>query len=120
MASTADVDCGAPAPDGPLSRLPTGAKVFLILSAALLPLAIIAIIATLQTGHLADVQARARLRVAAEESARAIAIELVCHMTALRSAGTRAICSVARASRGYSPPRPRPARVSSSRIAQVA
>lgn len=86
MASTADIDRGAPAPDGPLSRLPTGAKVFLILSAALLPLAIIAIIATLQTGHLADVQARARLRVAAEESARAIAIELVGDMTALRSA----------------------------------
>ena len=72
----------------PLSRLPTGAKLFLILSAALLPLALIAIIATLQTNRVADAEARARLRVAANESARSIAIELVGDATALRSAVT--------------------------------
>ena len=72
---------------GALSRLTTGAKLFLILSAALLPLALIAIIATLQTTRLADAESRARLRVAtADESARAIAIELIGDMTALRVA----------------------------------
>jgi len=69
-----------------LSRMPTGAKLFLILSAALLPLALIAVFATLQTNRLADSEARARLRVAANESARTIAIELVGDMTALRVA----------------------------------
>ena len=69
-----------------MGRLPTGAKLFLILSAALLPLALIAVFATLQTTRLADAEARARLRVTAAESARAIAIELVGDMTALRVA----------------------------------
>ncbi|TXC70033.1 sensor histidine kinase [Sphingomonas ginsenosidivorax] len=69
-----------------IRRLPTGAKLFLILSAALLPLALIAIFATLQTTRLADAEARARLRVTANESARAIAIELIGDMTALRVA----------------------------------
>ena len=69
-----------------MGRLPTGAKLFLIISAALLPLALIAVFATLQTTRLADAEARARLRVTADESARAIAIELVGDMTALRVA----------------------------------
>lgn len=69
-----------------MRRLTTGAKLFLILSAALLPLALIAVFATLQTTRLADAEARARLRVTANESARAIAIELVGDMTALRVA----------------------------------
>ncbi len=69
-----------------MGRLPTGAKLFLIISAALLPLALIAVFATLQTTRLADAEARARLRVTANESARAIAIELVGDMTALRVA----------------------------------
>lgn len=67
-----------------MSRLPTGAKLFLILSAALLPLAIIALFATLQTNRNADDEARARLSVAVRESARALGIELVGDMTALR------------------------------------
>ncbi len=69
-----------------LERWPTGAKVFLILSAALLPLAIIAIFATLRTTQIANTEVRARLRVAASESSRKLAIELVGDMTALRSA----------------------------------
>ncbi len=69
-----------------LSRLPTGAKLLLVLSAALLPLALIAIFATLQTTRLTDSEARSRLRIAATESARSIAIELVGDMTALRVA----------------------------------
>lgn len=84
MVTTADLYRGGLPQSGPFARLPTGAKLFVILSTALLPLAIIAIIATLQTSRLADAQTRARLRVAADESARAIAIELIGDMTALR------------------------------------
>lgn len=69
---------------GLLDRIPTGAKIFLILSAALLPLAIIAFIATLRTAELADDVTRAQLRVTTTESARKLAIELVGDMTALR------------------------------------
>lgn len=69
-----------------LARLPTGTKLLVILSMALLPLALIAIVATLQTTRLTDAEARARLRIAAAESARSIAIELVGDMTALRVA----------------------------------
>nr|AET62594.1 PhyP [Sphingomonas sp. Fr1] len=78
----------AMAPMFMLSRLPTGAKLFITLSVALLLLALIAIGATLQTGRTADAEARARLRIAANESARSIAIELVGDMTALRVAVT--------------------------------
>ncbi|HEU4961719.1 MAG TPA: histidine kinase dimerization/phosphoacceptor domain -containing protein [Sphingomonas sp.] len=66
------------------ARMPTGAKLFLILSAALLPLAVIALVATLQTNHDVDHEARARLGVAVRESARALSIELIGDMTALR------------------------------------
>jgi two-component sensor histidine kinase len=97
MASQSIPDTAQPTPAAPdtqseprlisaMGRLPTGAKLFLILSAALLPLALIAVFATFQTTRLADTEARARLRVTANESARAIAIELVGDMTALRVA----------------------------------
>lgn len=68
-----------------VGRLPTGAKLFLILSVALLPLALIGLFATLQTARITDQEARAQLRVAASESARSIAIELIGDMTALRT-----------------------------------
>ncbi len=86
MSTALHGDRGVASPLSALSRLPTGAKLFLILSAALLPLALIAIVATLQTSRVADTEARARLRVAATESARSIAIELIGDMNALRSA----------------------------------
>jgi two-component sensor histidine kinase len=75
-------------PGGPLdfARLPTGAKLLAILSAALLPLALIAVVATLQTSRVTDDEARARARIAANESGRAIAVELVGDINALRSA----------------------------------
>lgn len=69
-----------------LSRWPTGAKLFLILSVALLPLALIAIFATLRITQIADTELRSHLRVASSETSRAIAIELVGDMTALRVA----------------------------------
>ena len=70
-------------PFGAVARLTTGAKLFLILSAALLPLALIAMVATLKTTRVADAETRARLRLSANESARALAIELIGDMTAL-------------------------------------
>ncbi|WP_443217619.1 sensor histidine kinase [Sphingomonas sp. MMO-176] len=73
-------------PISALSRLPTGAKLFITLSIALLLLALIAIAATLQTGRVADAEVRARLRIAATESARNIAIELIGDTTALQVA----------------------------------
>lgn len=69
---------------GLVDRIPTGAKIFLILSAALLPLAIIAFFATLRTAEIADEATQAQLRVTTTESARKLAIELVGDMTALR------------------------------------
>lgn len=69
-----------------IGGLPTGAKLFLILSFALLPLALIGLFATLQTARISDQEARAQLRVAASESARSIANELIGDMTALRTA----------------------------------
>ena len=71
---------------GWMARRPTGTKLFIWLSIALLPLALMAMGATLQTTRVADAEARARLRVAADESAHAIAIELIGDMTALRVA----------------------------------
>lgn len=80
----------APRPTAPtepwFARLPTGAKLFLILSICLLPLALIAMAATLQTTRVVDAEARARLRVASVESARAIAIELSGDMRVLQTA----------------------------------
>jgi two-component sensor histidine kinase len=69
-----------------MMRWPTGAKLLVILSIALLPLAVIAVFATLRITQIADTEARAGLRVAAAESSRAIAIELIGDMTALRVA----------------------------------
>jgi two-component sensor histidine kinase len=86
MATTADDSrVGATAPTF-MMRWPTGAKLLFILSVALLPLAIIAVFATLRITQIADNEARAGLRVASAESGRAIAIELIGDMTALRAA----------------------------------
>ena len=71
-------------PRATLDRIPTGAKVFLILSICLLPLAIIAFFATLRTAQIVDEATRAQMRVTATESARKLAIELIGDMTALR------------------------------------
>jgi len=86
MAGIAHATRVEPLAPATIERWPTGAKIFLILSVALLPLAIIAIFATLRTTEIANAEVRARLRVAATESTRALAIELVGDMTALRSA----------------------------------
>ena len=66
--------------------MPTGAKLFLILSTALLPLALIALFAARQTTQSIDIDVASRARVAANESASALNIELAGDMTALRVA----------------------------------
>ncbi|WP_085811124.1 sensor histidine kinase [Sphingomonas sp. TZW2008] len=69
-----------------MMRWPTGAKLLVIISIALLPLAVIALFATLRITQIADNEARSALRVASAESSRALAIELIGDMTALRVA----------------------------------
>ncbi|MBO9714313.1 MAG: histidine kinase [Sphingomonas sp.] len=66
--------------------MPTGAKVFAILVVALLPLALIALITTLQTTREADLDARARLHAAAEESSGVLANTLANQIPELRDA----------------------------------
>ncbi|QIG81855.1 histidine kinase [Sphingosinithalassobacter tenebrarum] len=66
--------------------MPTGAKVFLILSCALLPLALIALFTTLRTTRLADVEAEARLNAASRESTAVLESFLSNHVRVLRQA----------------------------------
>ncbi len=73
-------------PAGMFARLPTGAKLLLFLSAAMLPFALIIAFAAYQTILTSDVENHTRLRVAAAESGRTLTIELVGDMNALRSA----------------------------------
>ncbi|MES2338098.1 MAG: sensor histidine kinase [Pseudomonadota bacterium] len=68
------------------ARIPTGAKLFLILSVALLPFALIVAFAAYQTTRTSDLENMTRLRLAAAESARTLTIELIGDMNALRSA----------------------------------
>ncbi|MDT8757338.1 histidine kinase [Sphingomonas psychrotolerans] len=63
-----DLESRARGPAAALARMPTGAKVFLILVGALLPLALIALFTTIQTTRTADTEARARLNAIADES----------------------------------------------------
>jgi two-component sensor histidine kinase len=87
MASIPPTDVEAPERLRPAPpRLATGAKLVLVLGSTLLILAAIAVFATLQTTRLADSEASGRLRIAANEDARAIAAELMGDMTALRVA----------------------------------
>lgn len=64
--------------------MPTGAKLFLILVFVLALPATISVLATLQINRTADEQSRAQLGLALHESARALSIELIGDMTALR------------------------------------
>ncbi|MFD1786977.1 sensor histidine kinase [Sphingomonas floccifaciens] len=86
MTDTPTTEQPAATPAGSFARLPTGAKLFLILSAALLPFALIITFAAYQTTRVSDSENQARLRVAATEAARTMTIELIGDMNALRSA----------------------------------
>lgn len=74
---------------GPFSdrfaRLSTGIKMLLLLSLALLPLGLIALIASMQTTRTADLQRRATLRVALSESVRRFGAETAVDVTTLKS-----------------------------------
>lgn len=79
-------DTRKPGPAMALRRVPTGAKVFLILGGALLPLALIALFTTMQTTRIADDEARSRLRVASSESSSVLERMLSSNTSELRSA----------------------------------
>jgi two-component sensor histidine kinase len=66
--------------------MPTGAKVFLILVGALLPLALIALFTMLQTNRDAARDARARLHAATTESSQQLGKALAVHLPQLRAA----------------------------------
>jgi len=81
-----DLEPRAKGPAALLGRMPTGAKVFLILVGALLPLALIALFTTIQTTRHADNEARQRLSVAADESSGIVANILANHVNQLSEA----------------------------------
>ncbi|MEP6785588.1 MAG: sensor histidine kinase [Sphingomonadales bacterium] len=68
------------------ARLHTTAKIIVILSLALMPLGIIALLASLQTTRTADEQRRAELRIATTEASRKLATELSTDIFTLRQA----------------------------------
>lgn len=68
------------------SRLSAGFRLIILLSLALLPLGLLAVLASLQTSRSADLERSAAARIAAAESARRLGSELAIDTTALRSA----------------------------------
>ncbi len=68
------------------ARLSASTRLIILLSLALLPLGLLAVIASVQASRSADLERRASVRVVAGESARRMASELAVEMTALRSA----------------------------------
>ncbi|TGX55611.1 sensor histidine kinase [Sphingomonas gei] len=81
-----DQQSRARGPAAALARIPTGAKVFLILVGALLPLALIALFTTIQTTRTADTEARARLHAIANESSGVVENVLINEAGELRDA----------------------------------
>ena len=67
-------------------RLSTSAKMIVILSTALMPLGIIALIASLQANRSADAERRSQLRVASVEAARKLSTEVGSDVGVLREA----------------------------------
>ncbi len=67
-------------------RLPTGIKIFSVITLALLPLGLIALVASLAAARTADVQRSANLRVALTESTRKLGAELAADVAAMRRA----------------------------------
>jgi two-component sensor histidine kinase len=65
------------------SDLATGIKMFAIISVALIPLGLIALLASLQSNRTADLQRRADLRVAITEVSRKLNVELGADISAL-------------------------------------
>lgn len=78
-----DFEARAKVPMAALARMPTGAKLFLILGGALLPLALIALFVTIQTMRTANSESRERLRAMTEESSAVVHTVLTSHVTQL-------------------------------------
>src|SRR5690349_5307551 len=86
MASAASARAVTAAVFDRFSRLSAGSRLIILLSLALLPLGLLALLASLQISRSADLERRATVRIAATESARRLASELAIDATALRSA----------------------------------
>jgi two-component system, sensor histidine kinase PdtaS len=69
-----------------LGRLSTGLKVLIILNLALLPLGLIAVLASLEASRSADADRRADLRIALTESTRKLNVQLAADISAMRVA----------------------------------
>lgn len=69
-----------------ISRLSTGFKLFTALSLALLPLAMIAFFATLQSSRTADLEKQAQMRIALNESSRKLSATIASDISAIRVA----------------------------------
>lgn len=69
-----------------MARMPTGAKVFLILLGALFPLALIAALTTVQTTRAADSEARRRLEALAQDSSAVLENVLANHVSQMSQA----------------------------------
>ena len=85
---SSDHEARSRVPVAALARMQTGAKLFLILVGALLPLALIALLITIQSMRTAGAEARARLRSMAEESSAVTQTALTSHAAQLRQALT--------------------------------
>lgn len=86
MASAASARAVTAAAVDRFSRLSAGYRLIILLSVALLPLGLLAVIASLQMTRSADLERRATVRVATAESARRLGSEIAVDATTLRSA----------------------------------
>jgi two-component system, sensor histidine kinase PdtaS len=88
MAGAAPPPPAAPphSPAAALGRLPTGAKVFLILVLFLLPLALVALFTTITSTRYADLEARERVSAIADQSAGVVRGLLADHLHQLAAA----------------------------------
>jgi two-component system, sensor histidine kinase PdtaS len=86
MASAASARAVTSAVVDRFSRLSAGYRLIILLTLALLPLGLLAVVASLQISRSTDIERRATIRVAASESARRLAAELSADVTAIRSA----------------------------------
>jgi hypothetical protein len=86
MASAAPARAVTAAVFDRFSRLSAGTRLILLLSIALLPLGLLALVASLQISRSADLERRATVRIASSEGARRLASELSIDSAALRSA----------------------------------
>lgn len=84
--SNAGADEGGAVEGKQRTPLSTGFKLFLILSLALLPLALVALFATLQSTRSADRERQAEMRVAATESVRQLNAAFASDMALMRNA----------------------------------